>query len=242
MQMLIKNNTDKNKNGLLTAPAQRTLSDYVADQLRQAILAEQFLPAQRLVEQEIAESMQTSRGPVRDALKILENEGLVVRQSHRGAFVAELNPEDFIEIYTLREALETLALRFAIKRATLKEIEQLEELVASMSQMAQQDYNQVDATDLDLEFHHTLCVISGHKRVISAWESLSGQTRIVVLKHRLSNPEDLRVRSVVWHERIVEALRERNAEKAVSEMHIHMAASMEWVDKLVKGRGGEKGQ
>jgi DNA-binding GntR family transcriptional regulator len=226
-------------NGLLTAPPQRTLSDYIAEQLRQAILAEQFSPNQRLVEQEIAESMQTSRGPVRDALKILENEGLVVRQPHRGAFVAELNPEDFIEIYTLREAIESLALSYAIKRASTKQIELLEELVRSMSQMAEHDYNQVDATDLDLEFHHTLCVISGHKRVLSAWESLSGQIRIVVLKHRLWNPKDLRDRSVAWHERIVEAMLERNTEKSINELHVHMAASMEWVSKLVKERGGE---
>ena len=227
-------------NDLLTAPAQRTLSDYIADQLRQAILANQFKPNQRMVEQEIAESMQTSRGPVRDALKILENEGLVVRQPHRGAFIAELNLEDFIEIYTLREALESLALRYAIKRATPKQIELLEELVRKMIEISGHDpVNQVEATNVDLEFHYTLCVISGHQRVLSAWESLSGQIRIVVLKHRLFHPEDLRERSIAWHERIVEAIRERNTEKSLDELHIHMAASMEWVNKLIIERGGD---
>ena len=68
----------------LTAPSQRILSDYVADQLRQAILVGQLQPNQRLVEQEIAESMKTSRGPIRDAIKVLENEGLVTREAHRG--------------------------------------------------------------------------------------------------------------------------------------------------------------
>lgn len=227
-------------NELLTAPLQRTLSDYIADQLRQAILADQFKPNQRMVEQEIAESMQTSRGPVRDALKILENEGLVVRQPHRGAFVAELNTEDFIEIYTLREALESLALRYAIKRATANQIEALEELVREMIQISGQNpINQIEATDVDLKFHHTLCEMSGHRRVLSTWESLSGQIRIVVLKHRLFHPDDLRERSISWHERIVEAIRERNTEKALDELHVHMAASMEWVNKLVKERGGE---
>jgi DNA-binding GntR family transcriptional regulator len=227
-------------NELLTAPSQRTLSDYIADQLRQAILANQFKPNQRMVEQEIAESMQTSRGPVRDALKILENEGLVVRQPHRGAFVAELNLEDFIEIYTLREALESLALRYAIKRAAPKQIELLEELVRTMVEISGHDpVNQVEATDVDLKFHHTLCVISGHQRALSAWEALSGQIRIVVLKHRLFHPDDLRERSISWHERIVDAIRERNTEKAIDELHIHMAASMEWVNKLVTERGGE---
>jgi DNA-binding GntR family transcriptional regulator len=227
-------------NELLTAPLQRTLSDYIAEQLRQAILADQFKPNQRLVEQDIAESMQTSRGPVRDALKILENEGLVVRQPHRGAFVAELNLQDFFEIYTLREALENLALRYAIKRATAKQIESLEELVREMIQISNQDpINKVEATNVDLEFHHRICEISGHQRVLSTWESLSGQIRIVVLKHRLFHPGDLRERSISWHERIVEAIRDRNTEKAIDELHIHMAASMEWVNKLVKEQGGE---
>jgi DNA-binding GntR family transcriptional regulator len=197
------------RNGLLTAPSQRTLSDYVADQLRQAILAGEFKPNQRLVEHQIAESIQTSRGPVRDAIKILENEGLVIRQSHRGAFVAQLHPEDFMEIYTLREALETLAIKYAIKNAT------------------------------DMEFHYTMCKISGHKRVLNAWESMSGQIRLVLLKHRLENPQDLRERSVSWHEKIVEALCRRDTEMAIKELHTHMAASFEWVEAMPRERNNQ---
>jgi len=109
-----------------------------------------------------------------------------------------------------------------------------------MREIAKEDpIDQVEATDVDLEFHHTICKISGHRRVLSTWESLSGQIRIVVLKHRLFNPGDLRSRSITWHERIVEALRERNTEMAINELHVHMAASMEWVNNLVKERGGE---
>ncbi len=221
-------------NGLLIAPSQRTLSDYVADQLRQAILAGQLKPNERLLEEVIAESMQTSRGPVRDALKILENEGLVDRQSHRGAFVAQLHPEDFLEIYTLREALETLAIKYAIKNATDQQITVLEDLVHSMEGLSKKDYSQVDATDLDVEFHHILCKISGHKRVLNMWESLSGQIRLVLLKHRLVHPDDLRVRSVSWHAKIVDALCERDTEKAIAELRIHMAASSEWVATLLQ--------
>ena len=224
----------------LTAPSQRTLSDYVADQLRQAILAEQFKPNERLVEQDIAESMQTRRGPVRDALKILENEGLVVRQPHRGAFVAQLDPEDILEIYSLREALETLAIRLAIKNASDSDIDRLEELVQNMARMAEQDYNQLDATNLDIEFHHTLVRISGHRRVLTAWEALAGQIRMVVLKHRLENPQDLRVRSVAWHEKIVRAMRDRDTEKSIQELRIHMAASSEWIEKLIQQKKNQK--
>jgi GntR family transcriptional regulator of gluconate operon len=236
--MLYKNN-DTTASSLI-APSQRTLSDYVADQLRQAILTEQFRPNARLVEQDIAESMKTSRGPVRDALKILENEGLVVRQPHRGAFVAQLDPEDILEIYSLREALETLAIRLAIKHASNRDIDTLEELVHNMAHLAEQEYNQLDATNVDMEFHHTLVRISGHGRVLTAWEALAGQIRMVVLKHRLDNPQDLRVRSVSWHEKIVSAMRERDIEKSVQELRIHMAASSEWIEKLIEHKKKQK--
>ena len=218
----------------LTAPSLRILSDYVADQLRQAILLGQFQPNQRLVEQDIAESMKTSRGPIRDALKILENEGLVTRETHRGAFVAELNSEDMHEITTLREVLETLAIKYVIQRATSSQIDELENIVFAMENMALKDYGQMEATDLDMAFHHTLCRISGHKRVLTAWEALSGQIRIVLWKHRLEHPTDLRDRSVPWHSKIVEALRERNPEKTTDLLHEHLAASMDWVDLLLK--------
>jgi DNA-binding GntR family transcriptional regulator len=224
---------DENNN-LLTAPSQRTLSDYVADQLRNAILVGQLMPNQRLVEEDLASSMQTSRGPVRDALRMLENEGLVVRQSHRGAFVAELSTEDVFEIYSLREALESLALKAVIKNATPEQINELEKLVRAMDQMAQQAYNQFEATDLDMEFHHTLCKISGHKRVLTAWEALSAQIRLVVLKHRLQNPQDLKERSVSWHEAIVEAICKRDIDQALLELHKHMTGSTEWLTQSIQ--------
>jgi DNA-binding GntR family transcriptional regulator len=224
---------------MLTAPLQRTLSDYVADQLREAILNNQFEPRQRLVEQDIAERMQTSRGPVRDALKILENEGLVVRQSHRGAFVTQLSPEDVIEIYSVREALETLALKFAINNATDAQIDELDSLVRQMEHLARQDYSQVEATDIDLEFHHTLCKISGHKRVLIAWEALSAQIRLLLLRHRLWNPTDFRERAVVWHARVVEAMRRRDADRAVEELRKHMAISTEGMVKAVSENGSD---
>lgn len=226
--------TNDRSDGLLTAPLQRTLSDYVADQLRQAILAGQLKPNERLVEQEIAERMQTSRGPVRDGIKTLEAEGLIVRQPHRGAFVSQLHLHDFLEIYTLREALETLAIRWAIQKASDQQFDVLSGIVRKMESMAQHNYSQVDATDLDLDFHHTLCQISGHTRVLNAWDSMSGQIRLVVLKHRLTHPDDLRVRSVLWHTQIVAAMRMRDTEKALKELHVHMAASYEWVDTMLR--------
>ena len=151
---------------ILSAPPTRTLSDHIAEQLRQSIITDQLKPGQRIVEREIADAMQTSRGPVRDALKLLENEGLVVRYPHRGTFVARLSLQDAEEVYTLRESLETLAAEYAVKYATPEQIDELAQVVDEITAQIKRGYNQSEATDLDLEFHRTLCRISGHKRVL----------------------------------------------------------------------------
>lgn len=219
--------TGDNEFPVLSAPSSRTLSDHVTQQLRQAILTGQLKPGQRIVEREIAEAMRTSRGPVRDALKFLENERLVVRYPHKGTFVAWLNLKDAEEIYSLREAIELLAVDYAIKNATAEQIDELGTLVETMAIQAEGDYTQFEATDIDLEFHHTMCRISGHKRLLAAWEALNPQIRMLLLYHRTRLPDDFRERGVEWHHHIVDALRQRNAELAQQLVRKHLAASFQ---------------
>jgi DNA-binding GntR family transcriptional regulator len=217
--------TNTDQSPTFSAPPGRTLGDHVVHQLRQAILTGQLKPGQRIVEREIAEAMQTSRGPVRDALKALENERLVVRYPHRGTFVAWLSRHDAEEIYSLRETIELLATDFVIKYATDEQIDQLEALVNSMAIQAKRDYTQFEATDIDLEFHHTLCRISGHQRLLAAWEALNPQIRMVVFQHRTRQPSDFRLIGVEWHRQIVDALRQRNPDLAHEMLRKHVAAS-----------------
>lgn len=218
---------NNNRFPALPAPTTRTLGDHVTQQLRQAILTGQLKPGQRIVEREIAEAMQTSRGPVRDALKLLENERLVVRYPHKGTFVAWLTVQDAEEIYSLREAIELLAVDYVVNHATDEQIEELGHLVESMARQAQRDYSEFEATDIDLEFHHTMCRISGHRRLLTAWEVLNPQIRMLLLHHRTLLPSDFRERGVEWHRQIVDALRQRDVEMARKLMRKHLAASFE---------------
>ena len=219
--------THNNEFPVLSAPSSRTLSDHVIQELRQAILTGQLKPGQRIVEREIAEAMKTSRGPVRDALKLLENERLVVRYPHKGTFVAWLNLQDAEEIYSLREAIESLAVDYAIKHATAEQIDELGKLVETMAIQAERDYTQFEATDIDLDFHHTMCRISGHRRLLAAWEALNPQIRMLLLYHRTQLPDDFRERGVEWHHHIVDALRQRNAELAHQLLRKHLAVSFQ---------------
>jgi DNA-binding GntR family transcriptional regulator len=218
---------DDNQPLSLSAPSNRTLSDHVADELRRAIMTDRLKPGQRIVERQVAEAMNTSRGPVRDGLKQLENEGLVVRYPHRGTFVARLTERDAEEIYSLRVALESLAAEYVIKYATDRQLDELDGLVQTMAAKANEDYSQFDATDLDLVFHHTLCRISDHKRVLNAWENLNPQLRMLLLSHRQRDPADFREKGVEWHRRLVAALRGRDLDLAKGVLEEHLAASFE---------------
>jgi DNA-binding GntR family transcriptional regulator len=210
-----------------SAPSNRVLSEHIAEQLREAIVTDQLKAGQRIVEREIAEAMQTSRGPVRDALLLLENEGLVVRYPHRGTFVAEFTVQDVEEIYSLRQSIESLAVEYLVERATPEDLDQLDELVQQMADKVEAGYRVSEATELDLAFHRAICRLSGHSRALVAWEALSGQTRILLLGHRIRNPRDFQERSVEWHRRLANAIRERDIDRAQDELRRHLAATVE---------------
>jgi DNA-binding GntR family transcriptional regulator len=217
-----------------SAPFARTLSDQVAGQLRQAILQGRLKPGQRIIEHEIAQAMAISRGPVRDALRILQNERLVVQYPHRGAFVAWLTLRDAEEIYSLRRELETLAVEFAIKYATDEQIEELTQVIEKMMAVMKQGYAQPEATDLDLDFHETLCRISGHGRVLAAWTALRAQVRLIILTHGVLQPMDLRENAAEWHRMLVDAVRKRDVEAAHEVLRRHLAASYASVRQAIE--------
>jgi len=221
----------------MSAPPSRTLSEHIADQLRQAIQSRRLEPGQRIIESQIAKAMDTSRGPVRDALLLLENEGIVVRHLHRGSFVAQFSVKDVEEIYTLRQAIESVAMEYLIKYATPEQIDELDAHVQKMLVMAQGTYDPWEVTELDLGFHHTLCRLSGHSRALDAWESLSTQTRTLLLRHQTQNPHDFAARGAEGHRRLVDLLRQRDMARAQDELYSHLAAVM---DGLLNSPGEEE--
>lgn len=224
----------------MLAPPSRVLSEHIADQLREAIVNDKLSAGQRIVEREMAEAMQTSRGPVRDALLLLENEGLVVRHAHRGTFVAELSLEDAEEIYSLRLAIELLAVKYIVERATPTDLDELDRLVEEMATKVESGYTISEATELDMAFHRALCRISGHARALATWEALSGQTRHLLLSRIKRRPRDFQEKAVVWHRRLADALRQRDLERAQDELRKHMMSTLEAI--ALSGNGEEEGR
>ena len=212
----------------VAAPLNRTLSDQVADQLRQAILLGQLKPGQRIIEQEIAEALALSRGPVRDALRILQNERLIVINPYRGASVAKLTLRDSEEIYSLRLALEVLALRHAIENASDGQIGQLTDVIDRMvAHLQGAERSHAELIDTDLDFHQTLVRISGHSRVMSAWSALRGQVSLLMLSHEVLEGLDMSEIAVTWHRQLVDEMLRRDAPAAEETLRKHLARSYE---------------
>ena len=123
----------------------RLLSERVATELRSAVLSGALQPGTRIRQELLAAQFGASRIPVRDALKQLENEGLVVLAANRGAWIADVNSEESVEIYKIREAVEPLAMFESVPNLTDADIDSLDATVRELERVTTiEDYIQLD--------------------------------------------------------------------------------------------------
>lgn len=159
----------------------RTLSDQVAEEIRQAVLSGVFPLGSQLNEMELAEKFGVSRGPVREALQRLIQETLLVSEPHRGVFVPELNDRDLSDIFFVREAIEVSAIRRVMMSKELPEVSlALKRLVVRMDKAAcAEDWSLV--ADLDMEFHRELVAAAGSPRLSRMYATVQAETRLCLL-------------------------------------------------------------
>jgi len=208
----------------------RSLREAALSAIRQAILCGDLKPGQRLGESDIAEQMGMSRAPVREALRQLETEGLVVSEPHRGTFVAELSAADMWEIYTLRAAIERLAVGIVTEKASAETLAQLRQAVADMAQAAREG-NLVRLAALELSFHEMLCRAAGHSRLLGIWLSMTAQFRTFIdLTNTLYLPADEVVR---LHAEVVEHIEDGRAEEAGRALARHI---LEVGERICRGQ------
>ncbi len=123
----------------------RLLSARIADEIRKAVLSGEMRPGMRIRQELLAANFGASRIPVREALKQLENEGLVVLAPNRGAWIADVNSEESIEVYKIREVVEPLAILESVPNLTDADIASLDLTVRRLEQVVTlEDYIQLD--------------------------------------------------------------------------------------------------
>ena len=149
--------------------APRSLAEDAADRIREQILAGGFRQGEHLVEAKIAEQLNISRGPVREAFKLLRAEGLLNEEPRRGTFVVSLSADDVREIYGLRAALEGRAARLIARAHDPATIEQLRALADAIDRaVATGDGAAVSRADL--AFHEGLCALCGNSRILEVFD------------------------------------------------------------------------
>ena len=200
---------------------QEPLGDRVAHELRVLIVSGTVAPGTHLVEGALAEQFDVSRGPVRDALRHLEAEGLV-ESRRRGVFVKGLSAEDVDELYSLRETLEAMALRLIMRRAAEADWSVAERCVAEMRRAA----DAADAREFaraDLEFHSQFYVLCGHRRLTAVWEQYR-PTFAVMLGVTNAQDRDLHP-SAEAHVQLLAAIRSGSAAETESLLSEHLLGS-----------------
>lgn len=190
------------------------LHNRVCSVLRQAILKGDFKPGERLVQTELADQIGVSRMPIREALRTLELEGLIIMQPHKGAVVRKIKKEDIQEIYELRAILEAMALKKSVNEFKQSDIEELSKLHEIMLQTdSSQKYVEYNA-----KFHHILVNHCKSSRLLSFIETVSNgfaldTPQIIPGQIQKSNKE---------HAAIVKAIVEGDAEKASEYLSQHI--------------------
>jgi DNA-binding GntR family transcriptional regulator len=202
----------------------RTIHRDVADSIRAAIHDGTLMGGTPLVERRIAEEMGISRAPIREALRQLEEEGLLVNIPFKGWYVTEVTPTAMAEIVSLRKVLEAFAAERAVVLAKAADVRGLERLHAEMAKAAAKD-DADELLELHLRFHRRLYELAGHDLLRQVWTTMEGQLRLYLRLHQLTY--DTLPHYVEAHRPIVEALVARDAAALKAALTNHLGEHTE---------------
>ena len=210
-----------------------SLKERVYKKIRMAIITGEIPCGERLVELDLAEKMKSSRTPVREALQMIANEGLIYSIPRAGYIVDEMSEADLIEIFEARTGIEQAAAKLAVERISLEEIRMIEKNIRQSQKCIEKDFCE-KMIDFDTEFHAYLCGASRNNRLIHFSRTL----RDHLLKYRMVA---LRVpymakAAVAEHIQIFEAFRSRDAEALERSIYEHLEHSKEYILTCLRDR------
>lgn len=200
----------------------KPLRERVVEILRDAILVGELKPGQPLIETELATQLGISRAPLREALQQLNAEGLIDVVPYHGASVKKLTGSDIEELYSLRLLLETFAARRIIEQDNDDATRQLRQIFEEMRSAGEAgDIRSVSL--IDRNFHDTMIRLSGHALLYTTWNMVSMRVRQVMAlrNRRITNILEIADN----HLRIVEAIEEKDADKAAQLLEVHIASA-----------------
>ena len=198
-----------------------SIADLAKGHIQVWIIKGEYQPGQQLKEEEIAARLDISRPPVREAFKMLEAEGLVIRRPRRGVFVTEMTEKDVWEAYTLKAALYEMAMELAMNTISKSQIQELEAVVRRMENCVQAEpVDLLGYQEFHRNFHNQIMVISGHDRLKKISASIHNQVSRFSYKS-LQNRNHLDS-SVRYHRQILDAIKDKDSALACKLMKEHV--------------------
>ena len=204
--------------------------------LREAIMKEELLPNERLIEMDLAQSLGAGRAAIRTALARLEQEGLVQRERYRGARVRLISETEAIEILEVRAALESLAVRYAALNATPEDCDTLWTLLAEQRHRIDEG-DLLGSSEVNARLHQTLLRLAHHTTATRLLDMLKPQNvrfqyRTILVPGR---PES----SHQEHRAIVEAVTNHDPDRAEQAMRLHLSRVAEALKQARAARQSE---
>jgi len=203
--------------------ARSNLREQIKDVILQRIVEGSYPPGSRIVETRVAQELGVSQGPVREALRDLEQLGCVVHEPYRGCSVRSFSTDELLEAFPVRAALEALAARLAAERITGAELDELDALLGRMRAAARRgdahEQSQANAT-----FHATIVRASRNSTLDRQWQMLEPFSRTYLT---VSRPGVDLVALSERHVPILNALRSHDPEGAGAAMHDHLMGAAE---------------
>lgn len=200
-----------------------TTASIIAERIRTRIMDGTFPPGLQLGEAQLAGRLQVSRGPVREAMQRLIQEGVLYNERHRGVFVATLDAADIVDIYLARGAVERAAALLVSRAGDAAAFVELEDIIGQMDAAATAgEWSRV--ADVDLEFHQALVKNSGSRRLVRMFRTLMVETRMCLTTLEPAYPRHEEI--VVEHRRLLDAVRGDDEELLSERISEHMQTAL----------------
>lgn len=207
------------------------LRDVVFNTLRQAILRGELKPGERLMEVQLANKLGVSRTPIREAIRKLELEGLVLMIPRKGAEVAQITEKSLRDVLEVRGALEKLAVELACEKMTDEEFAELKEAAQNFKDVV----NEKDVTKIaerDVKFHDVIYMSTDNQKLIQLLSNLREQ----MYRYRVEYLKDAEVfpQLIEEHGEIIKALEKRDKNKAMEIMCRHIDNQVTGVIDIIR--------
>ncbi|MBS1228879.1 MAG: GntR family transcriptional regulator [Proteobacteria bacterium] len=215
----------------------RVMIDDTVAQLEALIMRGELQPGDRLPEQQLANTLGVSRGPLREAIRTLEGRRLLERTPHAGVRVVQLSLDDLEQLLVMREALEGMACRQAAEQMTVHEIHKLRETAARIEKLINEGSLFIFSGQLDADFHLQIAIGSRNqwiRRLLC--EDLYSLLRLYRL-HGVRQPDNIALVTAKEHHEIIDRIHARDPDGAEQTMRAHVRHSRDRLLSQIRAAG-----